>query len=161
MNRYDDEEMGLDIESMRSDIKYPNIKPPNNINKILEEVSNLEILRKLDPMSVMEYASIVAYYSLYLSGEINKLEAYAKWCESNIKFIIGKRCQDINGYFTEKESYIRAHDELASSLDEKRIKAQTKFETLKFMNQKMQFLSETLQSLAKEKSYTRKINEYN
>lgn len=161
-DRYNAVAAGEELEKFRSEIKYPNIQAPAEISRVIEETSNLAVLRKLDPASIYEYSTIISAYALYLSQEANRIEAKMKWLEANIKHIVGKNLTEVPSnitFFTEKDLYIRSNEKMAAELELKKLAQQTKYESIKFISQKMQFLSETLQGLARERSYARRMND--
>src|SRR5262245_2229426 len=108
--------MSEEMEAMRSEIRFPNLKAPDNINDIINEISSMEKLRRLDPSTLNEYAVAISIYSLYLTHETNKLQAKVDWCESNIKHIVGLHIRSIDGYFNEKDCFIRANNDEATKL---------------------------------------------
>lgn len=159
-SRYSIEDTAQGIELFRAKLGFPPIKPPNNIDKIVSECGNLEVLSNIDPIRLAEYSVILAQYSFYLASEVNRLEAKAKWCESNIQNIVGKNINNISGYFNEKQSYIRSNDEHAMRLDEIRQQSQTEYECFKFLSEKIKFLSGSLDNLVRAKINMRRQNEY-
>lgn len=160
-NRYSANHMSMELERVRAEMGYPSLVPCKDIDKIIKECGNYSILSKLDPIILMEYSVLLATYSLYLASETNRLEAKMKWCESNIQIIVGKNLDNVVGYFNEKQSAIRANEPLAKSLEEMKLDAQTKFETFKFIAEKIKFLSITLDNLSRQKMTHRKTYESN
>lgn len=158
-NRHDVAEFTTAVEIMKSNMNFPNIKPPKNIGAILDIVSDTDAIRKLSGEQVAEYSVVLSAYSLYLGMEENRYTTFLNWCEGNMAFIVGKFVQDVDGYgFNEKNAYIRANEEHAVELNAKKLMAETKLTTIKFLSGKMDILAKQLQSLAYEKG-RRKSNE--
>lgn len=152
-NRLNMDEMGDKIQSFKTDINFPTIDPPNNITDIITKVSSGALIRNLSSMELMEYATILSSYSLYLSIQENRLDSLCGWCDSNIKFIVGKTVKDVEAYsFAEKDAYIRAHETNAVELHDQLLEHKAKKESIKFIAHKMHNLAEHLRGMASEKS---------
>ncbi len=154
-NRFSPDEYTERLESMKAEIFFPNFRPPENIETIINELSNQAALRKLAPQDLSEYAIMLASYATYLSSQENRLTAFINWCEGNIKFVIGKRLDDVpewlGNYYPTLDTYIRSHEENAISLENRKSVAQVKLDSIKFIAQRLQYLSETIKTLIFEK----------
>lgn len=152
--------MGSKIQLFKTDINFPHIDPPKNITEIITKVSNYNIIQHMTSAELQEYAVILTCYSLYLSIQENSVEAQTNWAENNIKFIVGKNLESVNGYgFLEKDSYIRANEPLAVELHDKKLEFQAKKESIKFIAMKIYNLAEHLRSLGIEKAKERKFSQ--
>lgn len=160
MNRLDMEDMGDRIQSFKTDIRFPLIDPPDNITEIITKVSNGTTLKALSGIELQEYAIILSSYALYLSMQENQIEAKFNWAENNIKFIVGKNLQEVEGYgFNEKDSYIRANEPTAVTLHDKKLEFQAKKESIKFIAMKIHNLADHLRSLGLEKTKERRYSQ--
>lgn len=155
MSRFDQKQMSADIQLMKTEMKIPIIKPSDDVQGIMNTIMN----NKLDGVGIHDlynYSAKIAVYALYIKGEINSLRAKQDWLESNIKNIVGKNIRNVEGYgYNEKECYIRANDELASQLDEQLINNKAKLNVLYGTDEKLQYIANILQNIAKERSYSR------
>ena len=152
-NRLDEKEMAAELEIMKSQLVLPNSAPLEDIEKALESVSNLKILQTLSPTTLSEYSVILGRYSFDLNLYENKTNSFIKWCESNIEYIIGRNLANTPyTFFTEKANYIRANEEHAIALDKAKHVAETKLAYIKFLSQKMAFLSDRVKDLALTKN---------
>lgn len=156
INRFDADKVAEQLEGFKADIYWSNLTPPANIQNILRDVTDQSRLRAFDSETISEYAVLLGAYSAYLTGQENRLTSYVNWCETNIKYIVGKQLADAPGYgFSEKDCYIRANDANAAGLEVKKMQTQAKLDAIKYLSQKMAFLSESLKNLGfeKRKSY--------
>jgi hypothetical protein len=142
-----------EIELFKAEIHFPQIKPISNIQEIFNKVSDLTFIKSLSSYELMEYNLQLNYYALYLLTQENRLKSYINWCESNIKYLVGKNLDQVTGYgFSEKETKIRSVEENAVALDIEILKSKAKLDTIYFMSQKIQSLSDCLKNLSFEKS---------
>lgn len=103
----------------------------------------------------MEYAVLLGNYSLYLTMQENRYTAFVGWCESNLKIIVGKNIQNVEGYFNEKDTFIRATETHAVELSDMKLIAQAKLDSIKWIAQKIQHMSSIIERLSNEKSKER------
>ena len=149
--RIKSEEIAERLEIMKSDIFFPDLKPNKNINEIINQISNIESLRKLAPRDIAEYSTILATYSLFLITQENRIQSYINWCESNLKYLVGKNLPQLTGYFEEKNLIIRSSEEHCINLDKIKLECQVKLDSIKMVSQKIEFLVQTLRNLMWEK----------
>ena len=139
--RLDTAEMAAILDSFKSDLKFPMVDPVNDMTEILTKINNRAFLKTLSPVETMEYAVLISNYSFYLTSQENRLIAFIGWAESNLKIIVGKNLRETEGYFNEKDLYIRSHEENAIKLCDMKLVAETKLNTIKWQSQKLQLLS--------------------
>jgi len=152
-NRFDIKEMGSHIELMKSEMGFPEVRAPENINTLVNNLSNLEYLTKLSPLMISEYSVLLSTYSMYLAAQENKLNAYHDWCEANIKHLVGQLLEEAPGYgFQEKDLSIRSNHPTAAELCEKQLIAKTKLLVIKGISLKLEFICGTLKNLYYEKA---------
>lgn len=153
MNRLDIDSMGDKVGAFKNDLGFPLIDPPQNITEIITKISNGSILKTMSGLELQEYSVILSSYALYLSIQENQLDAKIHWAESNIKFIVGKNVQAVNGYgFNEKDAFIRATEVNAVELHDIKLEMQTQKEAIKFTSMRIHNLAEHLRSLGIEKT---------
>lgn len=145
------DEIAERLEVMKSEIFFPDLKPAKNISDIINILSNIESLRKLAPQDLAEYSVVLACYSMFLTTQENRISSYINWCESNLKYIVGKNLSQLTGYFEEKNLTIRSSEEHCVQLDKIKLEAQVKLDSIKFTSQRIEFLVQTLKSLMWEK----------
>ena len=150
-NRLVTDEIEDRMATFKAEIYFPTFTPPKNIQDIITKTSDLNMLKNMTPMDLGESATLLASYSLYMATQENKLKSFVNWCESNIKYIVGLHVQDVQGYFTEKDLYIRAKVEKAAELEGRKQAAQVKLDSLYFLSKKIEVLSDSLRNLAFEK----------
>lgn len=156
-NRLDEKEMAMELEVLKSELALPKNTSLEDIEKALDEVSNLKIIQTLSPTSLSEYAVLFGCYSIDLTMYENRIKSFVKWCEGNIQYIIGRNLANTPySFFSEKASYIRSNEEHAIALDKARNASEAKLEYIKFLSQKMAFLSDRVQSLAEIKNREQK-----
>jgi hypothetical protein len=157
-NRFISDEFAEKLESFKAEIFFPNLTPPDNINQIIQKVSSANLIKTLSITDIAENMVLLSSYSLFLTKEENRLNAYINWCESNIKFIVGQQMNQISGYFQEKDLFIRSNDTNAIKLGELKLIAEVKLNSIKFIAQKISYLSDKLESFmfARKKEYDKK-----
>ena len=152
-NRFVADEFAERIETFKAEIFFPDFTPPDNIKDIIQNISKADVLKTLGPSDLNEYAVLLSSYSLFLTQEENRLNAYINWCESNIKFIVGKEVENAFGsFYQERDLWVRAHDANAINLGTAKLSAEVKLNSIKFIAQKVQYLSERLEGLSYAKS---------
>lgn len=155
MSRFDSKIMSANIQLMKTEMKLPTIKPSNDIQSIIDNITNGK-MNGISAYDLYGYASKLSVYSLYIKGEINSLKSKLDWLEGNIKNIVGKNIRNVEGYgYNEKESFIRANDEIASELDAQSLATKAKINILWGIDEKIHYLSNIIQNVAKERSYSR------
>lgn len=148
-NRFDSSEMKEKLELFKAETFLPQLSPNKDIPEIIQKLLILANIKNLDPVTIAEYSVILETYSLYLIMEENRCNSYLNWCESNLKHIVGKKCQEVPpAYFSEKDIYIRANDDNAVFLEEQKLIAQTKLDTIKGVSSKLKFIGDNLRGLA-------------
>lgn len=148
-NRFSGEEVKEDLEFYKAEISFPEFQAPSNIQEAINSLSNH---RTLDPQTLHEKAIDFALYSLYLTQEENKLNALINWCNGNLRVIIGEEASNYPGtWYKEKEDIIIATHEMAKQLDSIRSLASVKLDTIRYMSQRMQILSEALKKFSYSK----------
>lgn len=150
----------LEIEQQRSEMRYPSITAGSDIQDIITKVSALSTMATLDPVAINEYCVRLAAYSWYVTQECNKLQAKVNICESNIKSIVGKKIRDVDGWFNEKDLFIRQNDEECQKLENLKALTGVKLDTFKYISQKIDVLMQALTNLARAKSYQVKHDNY-
>lgn len=141
------------VTLFKAEIRYPDIKPSADVQRFLEQSSDLNFLKGLNSLELTEYAVVLANYSIFITTQENRLKTYINYLESQIKTIVGKNVSNAAGYgFAEKDCYIRANETHAIALEEMKIKEEVKLGHLYFLSQKLQFLAECLKNYAYEKS---------
>lgn len=152
INRFDPDDVKSQIEMMKAELFFPSLEPPQNIQVIMKQLSDLTVLKSLSPMDLSEYSVLLDHYGLFLTTQENRLKSYLNWCESNIKYIVGKNIDKSYGYgFNEKDAFIRSNDMTAHDLEFKKLGVQAKLDTIQFMSLKISRLSDTVHNLAVEK----------
>lgn len=152
-NRFVADEFADRIETFKADIFFPDFTPPENIKEVIQNISKADVLKTLGPEDLNQHAVLLASYSLFLTQEENRLNSYINWCEANIKFIVGRELENAFGsYYQEKELWIRAHNVNAADLSTAKLSAQVKLDSIKYIAQKVQYLSERLEGLSYAKS---------
>ncbi|NBV99934.1 MAG: hypothetical protein EBR67_10610 [Proteobacteria bacterium] len=150
-----------DLEIFKSELNFPNLSPPSNLNEILNSLSSFSIIKTLSPEMLSEYSVLLASYSLFLHIEENRYKAYADWCEHNIKRIIGENLNqvpiEIGNYYQNVEIYIRSNHAKARELDTKKSFALTRLEIIKGVSLKLDKMCDTLKGL----SYAKRSGQYN
>ena len=94
----------------------------------------------------------LAQYALFIKTEINKMKSARDWCEANINSIIGREANNTNGYgIGEKSLIIKRNDPVAKELEATRIHFSSKVSLLEDIDRKIEFLANSMKSLAIEK----------
>lgn len=158
MPRLTEAEINTEVAQYHNKIKFPKMSPAAEIADILEKICSHKHLRSLGTIELSEYSVLLASYSLFLTKEEAELNSIVQWCESHIKHIVGRNIQEVQGYFNEKDHYIRSHDTNAMALDEKKSVAEAKLNSIRYISQKINYLSEVLNNLSREKNNMRKIH---
>lgn len=159
-SRYDPKEVSDDLEKMRSSMRFPNIEAPSNIDEIFQKLTNSN-LSAMSATMLYEYSIRLAAYAIYVKKEINSSKAKYDWCEANIKYIVGKQMSQMVGNYygyNEKDAYIRGNDPEAMKLDQMALTSKARLNSLYGLDEQIRFLSTQVNSLAKEKSYSRNMN---
>jgi hypothetical protein len=74
------------------------------------------------------------------------------WCEANIDSIIGREISNTNGYgLGEKSLIIKRNDPVAKELESAKIQFASKVTMLEDIDRKIEFLANSMKSLAIEK----------
>lgn len=146
-NRLNPDELSARLESMKAEMYWPEFNPPKNITDLLNTVSSLEYLRRLGSTDLAEYSVMLGAYALFLNTQENRLTAYINWCESNLRFLVGQKAHDVEGYFTEKDLYIRANDPDCKKLENIKLECQVKFDAIKDIHKRLEFFIGTLKNL--------------
>lgn len=152
-NRFDRNQAIDDITLLNAEAAIPDITPDDNIQKIIRECSNINLLQKLDPVRLSEYATILACYVFYLNKIENELKYKISWFESNINHIIGKQLDNYDGYgFQEKSSKIKSNESQAKEYDTSRHRYQTQLEYLSNLTFSLRLIIESLKNLSMSKA---------
>jgi hypothetical protein len=94
----------------------------------------------------------LAQYALFIKTEINKMKSARDWCEANIDSIIGREISNTNGYgLGEKSLIIKRNDPVAKELESAKIQFASKVTMLEDIDRKIEFLANSMKSLAIEK----------
>lgn len=139
------------LEIFKAEIRFPSIKPPDKISDILNKLIDISTLKVLTAEQLSEHMVLLAGYNLYLCEQENRLIATINWCESNIKYIIGKNVDQIEGFFTEKELKIRANEQNAQELEKIKLEMQVKLDSIKNLGFKIDFVTNNLKNLYYER----------
>lgn len=151
-NRLRPEEIQDRLVSFKSEIYFPEFRPPENIQDLVNKSSNINLLRAMTPMDLHESCVLLLSYSMYLTSQENSLKSFINWCESNLKYIVGGHLQDVQAYsFAEKDVSIRANVPQAAELETRKQAAQVKLDHLIFLSKKLEMLAESMRNLAYEK----------
>lgn len=155
-NRFESDEVTERLESAKAEMFFPNIQPPKDIEDIINNMTRQGNIRAMGPQEVTEYAVVLSSYSLYLSIQENRYTSFINWCESNIKYIVGREINNIDislrGYFPTMDAWIRSNNPTAMELDNRKCTAQVKLDSIKFIAQRIQFLTDTLKNLSFQKN---------
>lgn len=155
-NIYDVDGLDDRSEVFKASLYLPKINPKLlDIDGIFNILQSPGKLKTLPPETIFEYCSALAAYSLYITEQENKYTMIINWCESNIKFIVGREADNWPGYFSEKDIMIRAHVPAAEKLGKQKMKAQANLDLLKNMSYKISYWTDVLKGLAIEK---KKVN---
>lgn len=147
-NKYDFKELTKKIEQFKKQTSLPKLQPPVTINEVLEDLSNLEMIRTLTVEELSEQSILLANYSLYLQSKENALKGFVHWCESNIKTIVGQQLKTSKEYgFQAKDAEIRSNDVMIQDLEKHKIEAEVKLNLIEKMSYKVQNLAEILKSV--------------
>ncbi len=131
-NRLSSEEPAKQLDEMRAELMMPDISPPDGIDALLSNIGNQQFIQALGPMEIGEYMVMLSAYMFYLAQYENKIQSYSNWCESNIKYIIGKNLANTpSTFFTEKDYYIRSNEPNAQKLDKIKLGLQVRLDNLK------------------------------
>ncbi len=151
-------EFDVKYENAMAKINMPLIRPPTELQKIINDTGNKALLATLNPRDTVEYAILLNSYALYLTMAENKLLAEYNLYENTIKRIVGENVAEVNGYgFNEKDTYIRANEPHAKDLESKKTSIQVEIDSMKYLSQKFQMLAENLKNL----SFAKKIESRN
>lgn len=150
-NRFDPQHMSEEIAVMKAEMHFPEVQPSEDINNILAKISSIQHIKRLAPDELNEFALLISVYSLYITQEENRLKSKISWCESNIKYIVGRESKNVDGYFQEKDLFIRSTEETARKLGIVKSEAEVKLEQIKYVSNKLQHISEMLKNLSFEK----------
>lgn len=150
-DRYSSKEMGDLIRSYKIEIGFPAIDTPKGVTEILAKVSNYSTLKVLTSVELIEYATVLQCYAFYLTCEEGRHKAYLNWLENNIAHIVGKNLNEVQGYWNEKNSYIRATEPLAAELGKYSLTAQAKLDSIAWSSQKIGAVAKQLETLADAK----------
>ena len=156
MPRLTETELKTQIDGFHETIKLPKAIPTEPIEDIVSKITSHRQLRALGTIELAEYGVLLSAYAYFLTQQEAALQSTVNWCENHIKLIVGKKVQEVNGYFSEKDVYIRANEPNAAALEEKKALAQAKLDTIKFLSQRLQYLCDTVKLLATEHSRTRR-----
>lgn len=142
-----------DIEVLAASANIPDVKTDNNIQRIINECSDISFLQKLDPVRLSEYAAVLSCYVLFLNKKENDLKYKISWYESNINHIVGSQLDNYQGYgFQEKSSKIKAHEPVAKEYEQYRHRLQTQLEYLNNLNFSLRLTIDNIKNLALIKS---------
>lgn len=151
----DEQDLSIEVEKFKSEIRFPNFQPSQNIQEIITVCSDKSLLTNMSHIQLQEMAIILAGYSLYLSVQENRINSYINWCEANIKGIVGRELQNSSAFsFQEKDLSIRMNNDHASKLESIKRDNEVKLGIIKNIGYKISFLSERLENLAREKRYS-------
>lgn len=144
-NRFDAKEMAERIERFKADSYFPNITPSDDIVSVINSLGKRDFIKNISPIDASQYLLQLSQYALFLNTQENRCNSYLNWCENNIKQIVGRHLLDAKGFtFQEKDLEIRSNDEMALFLEEQKLLAQTKLDTVKFLSQKISFILDAL-----------------
>lgn len=147
-NRFDHADAAEQLELMKAEIHLPNLAPPDGIDEIIKGLSNQEYIRSLDIATICDHMVLLASYMLFLTIYENRVASYFNWCESNIKYIVGKNLDQVPvNYFTEKDWYIRSHEDNAIKLEAMKLTLQVKLDTLKNLGFKLNTIYDALKAM--------------
>jgi hypothetical protein len=156
LSRFDESNFDVESSAIMADVSFPRLRPPTNVQAIMDDLSDRTKIKSLSPNDIREYSILLAAYNFYLCSEENKLRSYVNWCEGNIKHIVGLNMAEVDGYgFHEKDHKIRSCEPNAAALSEKKLAAEIKLNHLSFLGQKLQFLIESLKGMGYEKARER------
>lgn len=142
------EEFAEQIETMKAEIYLPEFSPPENIQTIIKSLSSQEAISNLSVEEIAEYMVLIAKYSLDITLYENRLHSYHNWCESNLKYIVGKNLANVQAYsFAEKDHAIRSTEPHAVKLDNIKLSFQTRIDNIKYISQKLQLLYDALKNM--------------
>lgn len=129
-----------------------------NLNfTVPEEIDSIINLNRAQLKSISgEELSIncirLAQYALFVKTEINKMKSARDWCEANIDSIVGRELNNTHGYgLGEKSLIIKRNDPVAKELEGARIQFSSKLTMLEDIDRKIEFLANSMKSLAIEK----------
>lgn len=151
-NRFDTDEMVSHINEFKEEINFPSVVSSVEIQEIINKLSDRNILRMMGPDELAEYGVVLNQYALFLTIQENRYKAYLHYCESNIKYIVGRELQNCNEYgFEAKNLQIRSTNTTAQELETQKITAEIKLEYIKNISFKIQSLTESIRNLVFEK----------
>ena len=150
-DRFDINEAADLLKEYKEEIKFPTLKPPQDIEFILDNLGSNEYIKSLCREDISSLMVSLSLYSLFLTSQEARLKTYVNFCESNIKFIVGENMNSMQGYFNEKDLAIRATNDLAKDYEAKKLSAHLKLDSIMFISQKLEKLGDVLKTLYFEK----------
>lgn len=150
----DFQQLAIEIEKFKSEIRLPNFQPPKDIQEVIQVCSDRQAINNMSPIHLQEMAVVLSSYALYLTYQENRILSYTNWCEANIKGIVGRELQNSSAYsFNEKDLSIRSNNEYCVELNGVKLENETKLLLIKNLSYKIMALSERIENLAKEKKF--------
>lgn len=146
-NRFSTDEAGDIIELTRSEMGLPKIQI-NNIQNIIDFISDLDSISKMDIVRLAEMNVVLQAYAAYVQEETNRYLRYINFAKDNIDFIISAEWSNTNGdYLDAKRIQILAHHTKAAELHNMKLVAQLKYDTLRELSDKISKISKSLETL--------------
>lgn len=137
------------INAIQSGVKL-NFTVPEEIDNIIN--LNRSQLKAMSGEELSINTIRLAQYALFIKTEINKIKSSEDWCQANIDSIIGRELSNTTGYgLAEKSLIIKRNDPVAKELEQTRLTFSTRLLMLEDIDRKIEFLANSLKSLAIEK----------
>jgi hypothetical protein len=144
------------LEVYKAEIKLPSFEPQTDIDAMLHILSSGDI-GKLDSVTLAAYCVKLSCYAAYLTTELNRHETAIKWAESNIRILLGQHVRNLTDYtYQEKMTFFIANNEDAAKFERIRVLAESKLNTLRNVDQRIQFITQMVQNLAKERGWAKR-----
>ena len=137
------------INQMQGSVNL-NFTVPEEIDSIIN--LNRSQLKSISGEELSINCIRLAQYALFVKTEINKMKSARDWCEANIDSIVGRELNNTNGYgLGEKSLIIKRNDPVARELEATKIQFSSKLTMLEDIDRKIEFLANSMKSLAIEK----------
>lgn len=156
MNISDAGEVKQSLEIYKAEIKLPSFAPQMDIDAMIHILSSGD-LGKLDSVTLADYALKLTCYAAYLTSEINRHRTAIKWAESNLRNLFGYYSRSLTDFsYQEKFAYFVANNEDAAKFEKIRMTAETKLNMIEAIDQKIHFIAQMVQNLARERGWAKR-----
>ena len=146
-NFMDPNEAGEVVEVFRAEMKLPKFDIAD-CQKIMDIVSNLDSLAKMDLITLAEMNVTLQAYAVWIQEEENRCLRYMNFARDNLDFIVSSEWESIESdYLDAKRIAVLANHGRAKELHATKITAQLKYDTIRQLAERINRLSKSLDTL--------------